>query len=153
AASSAAMSLYADLATDDRDDAGARATYLELARTYPTSARAAEARLQAALIAMADGENAQAARELDSLVGRYPRSEAAGAARYWSGRAWKSAGDEQSAKERWRPLLGPSISYYTVVSAHRLSESVPSPASSGGAGRTPRVPVVDSAVARIKLLE
>ena len=155
AASSAAMSLYADLVTDEGKDAEARATYLQLSRTYPTSARAPEARLQAGLIALVAGQGDQAARELDSLVVRYPRSEVAGAARYWSGRAWKAAGDDQAAGERWRALLGQQpISYYTVMSAQRLGEAVPSPAQGGGTGgRTPRVAAVDSAIARIKLLE
>ena len=155
AASSAAMSLYADLVTDDGNDAEARATYLQLSRTYPTSARAPEARLQAALISLVGGQSAQAARELDSMVARYPRSDVAGAARYWSGRAWKAAGDDQSAAERWRALLGQQpISYYTVMGAQRLGEAVPSPAQGGGmGGRTPRVAAVDSALARIKLLE
>jgi soluble lytic murein transglycosylase len=154
AASSAAMSLYADLATDDGDDAGARAIYVQLSRTYPTSARAPEARLQAALIAIVGGQSAQAARELDSLVTRYPRSDVVAAARYWSGRAWKSAGDDRVATERWRAALGqPSISYYSVASAQRLGERTPSPASTDGGGKTPHVAAVDSAVARIKLLE
>jgi peptidoglycan lytic transglycosylase len=155
AASSAAMSLYADLVTDEGKDAEARATYLQLSRTYPTSARAPEARLQAGLISLVAGQGEQAARELDSLVARYPRSEVAGAARYWSGRAWKAAGDDQAAGERWRALLGQQpISYYTVMSAQRLGEAVPSPAQGGGTGgRTPRVAAVDSAIARIKLLE
>jgi soluble lytic murein transglycosylase len=155
AASSAAMSLYADLVTDEGKDAEARATYLQLSRTYPTSARAPEARLQAGLISLVAGQGEQAARELDSLVVRYPRSEVAGAARYWSGRAWKAAGDDQAAGERWRALLGQQpISYYTVMSAQRLGEAVPSPAQGGGTGgRTPRVAAVDSAIARIKLLE
>ena len=156
AAASAAMSLYADLATDDGGDAEARTTYLDLSRAYPTSARAAESRFQAALIAMVGGQNAQAARELDSLVMRYPRSDVVGAARYWSGRAWKAAGNERLATERWRSLLGqPSVSYYSVVGAQRLGEAVPSPVQRSGSGatRSPRVAAVDSVVARIKLLQ
>jgi soluble lytic murein transglycosylase len=156
AAASAAMSLYADLATDDGGDADARMTYLDLARTYPTSSRAAESRLQAALIAMVGGQNAQAARELDSAVARYPRSEAAGAARYWSGRAWKAAGDDRTAEERWRAVLSQQpISYYAVASAQRLSERAPSPvqATATGSIRSSRVAAVDSAVARINLLD
>jgi soluble lytic murein transglycosylase len=40
------------------------------------------------------------------------------------------------------------------MSAQRLGEAVPSPAQGGGTGgRTPRVAAVDSAIARIKLLE
>ena len=154
AAASAAMSLYADLATDDGDDADARATYLELSREYPTSARSAESRLQAALIALIGGPNAQAARELDSLVARYPRSELAGAARYWSGRAWKASGDDRLAADRWRAVLGQQpVSYYSVMSAQRLGERAPSPAATAGATRSLHVAAVDSAVARIKLLE
>jgi soluble lytic murein transglycosylase len=156
AAASAAMSLYADLATDDGGDAEARTAYLDLSRAYPTSARAAESRFQAALIALAGGQSAQAARELDSLIARYPRSDVVGAARYWSGRAWKASGDDRLATERWRAALGQSsISYYAVASAQRLGERVPSPvqAPAGGAPRTPRVAAVDSVVTRIKLLE
>ncbi len=156
AAASSAMSLYADLVTDNGNDTEARATYLDLSRAYPTSARAAESRFQAALIALTAGQNAQAARELDSLVARYPRSDVVGAARYWSGRAWKAAGDDRLATERWRGVLSqPSISYYTVTSAQRLGERVPSPAqpTAGRATRLSRVAAVDSAVARVKLLQ
>ena len=154
AASSAALSLYADLVTDDGNDADARAAYVQLGRAYPTSARAAEARLQAALIAYVGGESAQAARELDSIVARYPRSDAAGAARYWSGRAWKSAGDEKLAAERWRAVLAqPAVSYYSVMSAQRLGQKPPSPEQMGTTPRAARVAAVDSAVARIKLLD
>ncbi|HEY6829887.1 MAG TPA: transglycosylase SLT domain-containing protein, partial [Gemmatimonadaceae bacterium] len=154
-AASAAMSLYADLATDDGGDAEARTTYLDLSRTYPTSSRAAESRFQAALIALVGGQSAQAARELDSLVARYPRSDVVGAARYWSGRAWHAAGNEALAAERWRALQGPpSLSYYSVVGAQRLGERIPSPVqATGGSTRSPRVAAVDSAVTRIKLLE
>jgi len=153
-ASSAAMSLYADLATDDGNDADARATYLQLARAYPATARAPEARLQAALIAITDGQQGQAARELDSLAARYPRSDAAAAARYWSGRAWKSAGDDQVAAERWRSVLAQQpVSYYSVLAAKRLGDRVPSPVQAGGAAASHRVASVDSAVARIKLLQ
>jgi soluble lytic murein transglycosylase len=154
AASSAAMSLYADLATDDGDDADARATYLQLSRAYPTSARAPEARLQAALIAITTGQNAQATRELDSLAARYPRSEVGAAARYWSARAWKSAGDEQRATEQWRGLLTQQpMSYYTVLAANRLGDRVPSPAQPGAGSSSHRSTPVDSAIARIKLLQ
>jgi len=148
------MSLYADLATDDGNDADARATYLQLARAYPATARAPEARLQAALIAITDGQQGQAARELDSLAARYPRSDAAAAARYWSGRAWKSAGDDQVAAERWRSVLAQQpVSYYSVLAAKRLGDRVPSPVQAGGAAASHRVAPVDSAVARIKLLQ
>jgi soluble lytic murein transglycosylase len=153
-ASSAAMSLYADLATDDGNDTDARATYLQLARAYPTNSRAPEARLQAALIAITDGQQGQAARELDSLAARYPRSDAAAAARYWSGRAWKSAGDDQRAADRWRAVLAQQpVSYYSVLAANRLGDRVPSPSQDGGAAGSHRVASVDSAVARIKLLQ
>ena len=156
AASSAAMSLYADLVTDDGNDADARATYLALGRAYPTSARAPDARLQAALIAYVGGENARAARELDSLVARYPRSDVVGAARYWSGRAWKANGDDQLAAERWRAILSqPAVSYYSVVSAERLGQKPPSPTQpqTERTSRASRVAAVDSAIARIKLLD
>ena len=150
----ASMALYllADLATDAGDDRQARATFQRLYRAYPTSPRASAARFHAAIIAIASGNPRTAARELDSLYARAPRSEYATAARYWSGRAWWSAKNQTLARQRWRAIIADDpLSYYAFASARRLGERSWAPPAA--ATPMPRVPSIDSAVARIVLLD
>jgi len=149
---SAALFLLADLYTDDANDDEARALYQQLYRTYPTSSRADDARFHAGIIAFAHDDVKTAARELDSLVTLMPRSQEASAALYWSGRAWAAAGDKANAEKRWRQIVSESLpSYYAEVSAKRLGTKawVPPPR----ADSFPRFASIDSAVARIALLE
>jgi len=152
--SAAASSLYllADLATDEGGDARARAAFMDVYRRFPTSSRAADARFQAALLAFVTGDMRAAARAFDSLDAVAPRSDEATAARYWSGRAWAAAGNPSTAKTRWRDAIkSQPISYYAGASARRLGEVPWAPAAR--ADSFPRVPEIDNAIARIKLLD
>jgi soluble lytic murein transglycosylase len=152
ASASAALFLLADLATDAGTDDVARVLYQQLYRAYPTSARAASARFNAAIIALAGGNAASAAQEFDSLNTLMPRSDESLAASFWSGRAWAEAGNQSTAKERWQRVLAQQpISYYAFASAKRLGEKPWAPSSA--ADSVPHVAAVDSAVARIALLE
>jgi soluble lytic murein transglycosylase len=149
---SAALFLLADLATDDGSDPAARSLYQQLYRAYPTSARAANARFNSAIIALASGNAAAAAQEFDSLNTINPRSDESLAAMFWSGRAWAEAGNQAVAKDRWqRVMTQQPVSYYAFASAKRLGQR---PWSPGGAtDSVPHIAAVDSAIARIALLE
>lgn len=152
AASSAALFLLADLVTDEGNDDEARSLFRQLSHKYPTSARAADARFQAALIAFIHGNAKVAAPEFDSVSTRMPRSGEAAAARYWSGRAWAEAGNRTLAQQRWRDLIAQQpTSYYAVVAARRLDQSPWAPPAQPDS--FPRVPAVDSGMARIALLD
>ncbi|MDB4874737.1 MAG: hypothetical protein JWM41_1183 [Gemmatimonadetes bacterium] len=151
-AASSALYLLADLSTDDANDAQARTLYKQLYKSYPTSARAADARFNAAIITLVGGDAKTAAAELDSLFTLSPKSDEANAARYWSGRAWAAAGDQALAHTRWRDVVAqqPS-SYYASVSAKRLGEKTWTPLAR--ADSFPHFASVDSAMARAALLE
>jgi soluble lytic murein transglycosylase len=148
---SAALYLLADLTTDDGDDAGARTLFRQVYGNYPRSARAVDARFRAAIIAFVGGDNASAARELDSLATLYPKSDEATAARYWSGRAWAAAGNKKLAAAHWRAVVAePVVSYYTIESLRRLGAPSWTPAARPDS--FPRVAAVDSAASRIAAL-
>ena len=154
--SGAASALYllGDLATDDNQDNEAQGFFRTLYRSYPTSARADDARFRAALIDYIQGDRRQAAVSFDSLVRLYPRSSEGTAARYWSGRAWAAAGDRARATTAWREVIAREpLSYYAGVSAKRLGAGGWSPPGGDSASRFPRVPAVDSAMRRITQLE
>jgi soluble lytic murein transglycosylase len=151
-AASAALFLLADLSTDDGKDDDARTLYRRLYHSYPTSARAANARFNAAIIAFANGEAKLAAAELDSLVVLKPRSDDATAARYWSGRAWAAAGNPTLARARWTDVIAQQpASYYAGASARRLGDEAWRPPAR--ADSFTRFPAIDSALARVKVLE
>ena len=81
-----------------------------------------------------------------------PRSDEAGAAVYWAGRAWDAAGDSAAARERWERLAaGDPGSYYTGLALRRLDRQPtgcrPPPPDSFVA-----IPGADSAMARAALL-
>lgn len=154
--SGAASALYllGDLATDDNHDDEAQGFFRTLYRSYPTSARADDARFRAALIDYIQGDRRRAAVSFDSLVRLYPRSSEATAARYWSGRAWAAAGDRTRATAAWREVIAREpLSYYAGASAKRLGAGGWSPPGGDSASRFPRVPAVDSAMRRITQLE
>ena len=157
AAASASLYLLADLSTDDGNDQGAATLFRQLYSLYPTSARADDARLRAALIGLVRGNERPSALAFDSLVSRYPRSAEGNAARYWSGRAWSAAGDTARANARWRDIIAREpLSYYAGVSAKRLGIGSWAPPGGGGAASTdvfPRVATVDSVMTRIRVLE
>ena len=116
-----ALFLLADLATDDGRDSDARAGFAEMARRFPTSDLAPASLFHAGVIAYAAGSFDVAAKELDRLVERYPRSTDASAARYWAGRSRERAGDRKRASERWREVMTTDpLSYYALASARRL---------------------------------
>lgn len=149
---SSALFLLGDLATDEQRDAPARDAFRSLAARYPTSRFAASARFRAALIAYVDEAWRQAALELDSLARRYPRSDEAVAATYWSGRAWAATGDTALARRRWEEVVSRHpLSYYAGLAERRLGVvpwTVPAAADS-----FPSVPAVDSGFARAALLD
>jgi peptidoglycan lytic transglycosylase len=149
---STALYLLADLATDAGDDDQARATFRKLYRTYGASARADDARFHAGIIALAHGKSRTAARELDSIYTRTPHADYATAARYWSGRAWLSAGNPVLARQRWRALVADEpLTYYAFQSARRLDATAWAAPPAGQP--VPRVAAVDSAVDRIGFLD
>ena len=152
---SSALYLLGDLATDDGHDDEADGYFQSLYRTYPTSARADDARFRAGLIAFVKGDSRQGAAQFDSLVRLYPRSGEATAARYWSGRAWAAAGDRARATAAWRDVIAREpLSYYAATSARRLNLPPWSPPGGDAAvDHFLRVPAVDSAMRRITELE
>lgn len=147
-----ALYLLADLSTDDGNDDQARSLYQQLYRGYPTSSRAASARLHASIIELAQGHEAAAAAGFDSLVTRYPRSEEVSAARYWSGRAYADAGDNATARLRWRDAVSSnSVSYYSTLAARKLGDKPWVPPARADSFTS--FPAIDSALARIALLQ
>jgi soluble lytic murein transglycosylase len=147
-----ALYLLADLSTDDGNDDQARSLYQQLYREYPTSSRAASARLHVAVIDLAHDRNAAAAVGLDSLVARYPRSDEVSAARYWSGRAYADAGNDSTARARWRDAVGNNtVSYYGTLAAKNLGDKPWAPPARADAFSS--FPAIDSALARVALLE
>lgn len=146
-----ALLLLSDLATDDGRDADARATLLPLAGRFPRSRHAPVALFRAGLIAYIARDYRSATAALDSVVMRYPESDDALAAAYWSGRAWRARGDTAAANTRWRRLLAKEGgSYYSVQSAKRLG--VPLLADRAMEDHYPSVPEVDAAMRRIAML-
>ena len=134
ASAAPALFLLADLATDDGRDAAARQAFTEVARRYPTSRLAPVALFRAGIILFAANSFDAAAREMEAVAQRYPRSVEATAARYWAGRARDRAGDRQRARERWREVMSSDpLSYYSMLSARRLGAPAwnPQPSSNG----------------------
>lgn len=152
-AASMSLFLLADLSTDDGDDATARATYQQLYSRYPSSARAPNARFNAAIIALAGGKPTNAAYEFDSVQTLMPRSDEALAATYWAGRAWEASGNAGLAKQRWQRVIAEQpMSYYAFAAARRLRAPAWKPADPR-VETIQRISAVDSGVARIALLE
>jgi soluble lytic murein transglycosylase len=149
-----ALMLLADLATDDHKDADARRTFLAVTHQFPQSLWAPRAAFHAALIAYVGGTAAQAAREWDALVVRYPRSDDSSAARYWAGRAWARAGKRRLANVRWRKIIASDpLSYYAILSARRLGTPAPIASIAPDTAASPLAPPVDSAITRAAELE
>ncbi len=145
----ASLALLADLTSDDGDDSTSRTLLLELARRFPSSRFAAQARFDAAIIAFIQGDNAAAAREFQSLASA--RFDTA-AAIYWTGRARLARGDRAAAQEAWRSVIRTdSTSYYAALAAARLG--VANLPRAAAAEPYPRVPSVDSAVSRVASLQ
>ena len=107
-AAASAYFLLADLASDDRQDGKARRLYRLVASRYPTSRFAPTARFRSAMVALLSGHSRGAAREFDSLIECWPRSDEALGAAYWAGRSWAAAGDSVAARARWQAVLTPT---------------------------------------------
>ncbi|MEO6864698.1 MAG: lytic transglycosylase domain-containing protein [Gemmatimonadaceae bacterium] len=145
----AALSLLADLQTDDGDDAASRQTLLSLIGRFPSTRFAAPAKFNAAIIALILGQTSAAAKELAALASSSP-GDALGAS-YWLGRARESGGDKPGARRAWLDVLRrDSTSYYAALAAARLG--VKSMHSSTVTTKIPPVPSVDSALLRVSLL-
>lgn len=151
-AASSALYLLADLETDDGNDAAARSYYRRLYTKYPHADRAPDARFRNGLLLFVAGEEKAAAAALDSVSLEFPAADEALAARYWSGRAHAAIGQKDLARERWREIIAREpLSYYAATSARRLGQRAWAPPARRDS--FPRVPAVDSAFARIHLLE
>lgn len=145
----AALTLIADLQTDDGDDAGSRRTLLGLIKRFPSTRFAAPAEFNAAMVALILGQTSSAVKEFSTLAKSSSGDASAGA--YWLGRARNKAGDTAAARDAWRSVIKrDSTSYYASLAATRLGvQNMHS--SQTGAG-FPRVASVDSAVRRVSLL-
>jgi peptidoglycan lytic transglycosylase len=145
----AALSLLADLQTDDGDDSSSRQTLLTVVSRFPATRFAAPARFNAALIALILGDHTAAAHEFAALVSSSPAE--ALAAGYWLGRALAASGDSSGARDAWHAVIRrDSTSYYSSLAAARLG--VTSMHSSTTAKGFSRVASVDSALLRVSLL-
>ncbi|HWL39470.1 MAG TPA: transglycosylase SLT domain-containing protein [Gemmatimonadaceae bacterium] len=146
-----ALLLLADLATDDNRDADARQTLLGLLTRFPSGRHAANARFRAGMIAYIQGNRRAAAAEFDSLVARDPNSAEALGAAYWAGRSFAALGDTTRSRARWRSVIAKEpLSYYAVMAAKRLDTTLV--ARDRTVTAYPKVPAVDSAVARVTSL-
>ncbi|MEO7997193.1 MAG: transglycosylase SLT domain-containing protein [Gemmatimonadaceae bacterium] len=153
-AASSSLYLLGDLASDASHDIEARRYFVELVRAYPTSTFAPQAMLRAALIALINREPEQAARELDTFNAQMPSHSEALGARYWSGRAWKQAGNDTAAAARWHDVISRNgASYYAMLSARALGEAVWTPVHDTSTSSTRRFVDIDSAHNRARLLE
>jgi soluble lytic murein transglycosylase len=152
AAAAGALLILAEMATDERQDAAARDSYLTLARRYPTSEHAAGARFDAAILAFAARKHRVAAAEFDSVTVLYPLSAEVSAARFWAGRARAALGDSAGARARWETLLAiDPMSYYAGQAARRLGIAPSVPAASPDTFAL--IADVGDALARADLLE
>lgn len=151
-AASSALYLLADLATDDGRDAAARSAWREVSVRYPRSSLAPTSAFKAALLAYIAGDFRAAASEWDAAARAYPRSGEAPAMRYWAGRAHSRLGETATARARWQSVVdGTTTSYYAVLAARRLDIPPWTPPPADDA--PPRVPMVDSAMARMAMLD
>lgn len=146
-----ALLLLADLASDENRDADSRETLLGLVKRFPSGRHAANARFRAGMIAYIQGNRRAAAAEFDSLVARDPNSSEALGATYWAGRSFAALGDTARAKTRWRTVIRQEpLSYYAVMAAKRLDTVLV--ARDQAVTAYPKVPAVDSAIARVTSL-
>lgn len=146
-----ALLLLADLASDENRDADARQALLGLLKRFPSGRHAANARFRAGMISFIQGNRRVAAAEFDSLVARDPNSTEALGATYWAGRSFAALGDTARSKARWRAVIAKEpLSYYAVMAAKRLDTTLVTRDRTPSA--YPRVPAVDSAVARVTAL-
>jgi len=101
-------------------EALAAAAELAASGPEPTESREQAAWL-AGLIRHAQGDHAGAVSSLASFMERFPNSDYAPAARYWSGRAMEAAGDKEKAAASYSAVLSrwPN-GYYGMLAKARL---------------------------------
>lgn len=146
------LRLRGDVAWDDGRLEEARTAFLEAYRRAPERPEGVRAAFQAALAAWALDRPEEAAREWERLRREHPRADAAAAAGYWAGRAWRRLGDEARARRLWESVRATdSLSYYAVVSAERLG--TPPWAPDPAADRFERFADLDAAMERVRLLD
>jgi soluble lytic murein transglycosylase len=151
AAASTALFLLGDLAADEGADDKARVFNRRAALKYPTSAFAPTARFRAAMLELLHGDASRAAREFDELWQRYPKSDEAAAAMYWSGKACEASGDTAAARSRWALVAGGDPgSYYVGLAFRRLGVTPWTPDATPDSFAV--IPAMDSAMARAALL-
>jgi soluble lytic murein transglycosylase len=150
-AAAPALLLLADLQVDDGDLAGAARTLDELGQRHAGAAQAPLGRFRAGLLAF-PGDPRRAAATFDTLAQRYPNDEEGIPARYWAARADERAGRRADAERRRREIIAASpLSYYAQLSARRLGVAPWAPPA--GPDTVAHVPGVDSALARVAVLE
>jgi soluble lytic murein transglycosylase len=117
----AAGFLAADLLVDNGNELAAREVYRQVARRFPRTPHGPRAGFQAAMIAWASGDRADAIREFTILADQPLESTERAAALYWSGRGLWERGDTAGAAERYRAVLRRyPASYYAMRAALRL---------------------------------
>lgn len=150
-AAAPALLLLADLQIDVGDVSGAARSLAQLGERFPGASQAPLARFRAGLIEYSRDPK-RAAAIFDSLALRYPSDEEAIAARYWAARSDERSGNRIAAERRWRELIASSpTSYYARMSARRLRAPAWSPPA--GPDTVPHLAAVDSAIARVALLD
>ena len=152
-AAASALYLLADLSTDDGNDDQARTLYQQLYRELSDQlARGVGATPRVDHRARA-GTRRRPRPQASTRSSRYPRSEEVSAARYWSGRAYADAGDNATARLRWRDAVSTQLGQL-LRHARRATSSAKSRGCRRRAPTASRAfPAIDSALARIALLE
>lgn len=119
-----ALYLLADLEVDAGRESRARDLFQRACTHARGGARSDEACFRAGILSYALGDARRAAAAFDALPSRFPNSGEVAAAMYWSGRAWRRAGDTARARERWREVMARDpLSYYASRSAVRLDSA------------------------------
>jgi len=152
AASAVALYLAGDLLADQGDYAGASASYLQLADTYPTADHAPRALLEVGTLSYALGDRPASLAAFRRVAERYREREEGSAGAWWAGRLEAEAGDTATARERWRALVRRvPQSYYAMAAARRLGE--PAWAPGPGSDPPPVSAVLKATLARVALLD
>ena len=121
--------LLGELVWDDEGPAAARRIF-DLAPRARHEESLSRLLFLAGLAAWAADQPERAVDDWSELRGRFPRTEMAAAAGYWSGRAWDRMGNPRRARVVWDSVrTADSLSYYAVASAERLGLPAWSPPS------------------------
>lgn len=152
ASAGVALYLAGDLLADQGDWEAARASFLRVAREYPSTRYAARGWLESGTIAYALGRFGDAHAAFATVAERYPEREEGSAGTYWAGRVEAERGDTAAARARWRSLIARvPHSYYALAAARRLGEPTWAPTGSASAIAVP--PETHAALIRAALLD